>query len=645
MINPIISEVTYDTLYQFNENMIHRPHAYHVSTPLGGKHERSVIIRTATTDFVNLSLNEFLPSFFEISAAIAILSAKYTWEISVWIISLISFSAAYSTYTSRFISSAQKEYLKARMASSRSTVTLLTNFENILYFNTIQHELNQLKRVTSVAQQADLKNLQTFEKIAVIHALVTQGLYLGLIVYAGKKVLTGEYELSDLSIIVYFLRQLSTPLDKLSESLGKLYATIHDLAPHIHLLKIRTSEPLKPRLQISPQANTIRFEHVSFCYNPECYVLTVSSRPTVEKSNELPMYAYLRHQNQLYYKARNQIDLLNLSEDALHDFDRLLSPTSIERTLTLEELRQVNLIIHHQHHNNEIIFQDISFAVPSGTTVALVGMSGGGKTTILRLLYRLYNPTAGRITINNQDISAVDLSSLRNNLAIVQQNPILFNNTLRYNIAYGAFSIYGEQVPNELILEAVEKAGLRSFVDSLPEGLERKVGENGLMISGGQLLRIAIARALVRKASIILLDEYTAALDSETEMFIQQNLEVALQGKIKIIIAHRLSTIRNADHIIVLGNQNILEQGSFSELMNKRGFFNNLWSTQRNQRQAVNTSTPAFFQPELEDPSTLAGATVLDVAGLDETVAAEREDDDHAPDETTGLLSGLPKKK
>ncbi len=233
------------------------------------------------------------------------------------------------------------------------------------------------------------------------------------------------------------------------------------------------------------------------------------------------------------------------------------------------------------YNPEEPLLEDISFSASTGMTIALVGLSGGGKTTITRLLFRFYDALKGKITINEQDITEVDISSLRDSLSIVPQNPVLFNETLRYNIAYGAYSISGENVPDENIWDAIDRVGLHDFVKSLPEGLDKKVGERGLMLSGGQLLRVAIARAIIRNSPIIVLDEYTSALDPQTEQFIQKQLYSILKDKIKIIIAHRLTTIRDADSIIVLNNGKISEQGTFEELMTKNSSFKELWDKQQ----------------------------------------------------------------
>lgn len=235
----------------------------------------------------------------------------------------------------------------------------------------------------------------------------------------------------------------------------------------------------------------------------------------------------------------------------------------------------------YQDEPGKPILKDLSFSAKAGETVALVGMTAAGKSTIVRLLYRLYDSQDGDILINDQSIYEVDIDSLRNQLSIVPQNPVLFNNTIRYNIAYGAISILGDNISEDMIWDALEKAGLADEVRQFPDGLDTMVGQAGLRLSGGQLLRVAIARAIIRDAPIVFLDEYTSALDPETEAAVQKSLAIALKNKLKIVIAHRLSTIRNADKILVLDNGTVAEEGTFDELIEGNELFRRFWDKQQ----------------------------------------------------------------
>ena len=208
------------------------------------------------------------------------------------------------------------------------------------------------------------------------------------------------------------------------------------------------------------------------------------------------------------------------------------------------------------------IFRDLSLKIASGETVAFVGASGTGKTTICSLLPRFYDVTAGSITIDGIDIRDMTQASLRSQIGIVQQDVFLFGSTIRENIAYGKLGATDED-----IMKALQRASLDEFVRSLPAGLDTPTGERGVKLSGGQKQRLAIARIFLKDPPILILDEATSALDTATEYAIQQALLELAKGRTTLVVAHRLSTIRNADRIIVMGNNGIVEQGSHDELL------------------------------------------------------------------------------
>lgn len=220
----------------------------------------------------------------------------------------------------------------------------------------------------------------------------------------------------------------------------------------------------------------------------------------------------------------------------------------------------------------------VSFSVPAGKTLALVGRSGSGKSTISNLLTRFYAPQAGVIRLDGVDIYDYRLKSLRRQFALVSQSVTLFNDTIAANICYGAH----QAVTPERLREVAEQAYVTEFTDNLPRGLETMVGENGVMLSGGQRQRIAIARALLRDAPILILDEATSALDTESERHIQTALSRLQQNRTSIVIAHRLSTIEKADEILVLEDGKVIERGSHKELLAKQGAYHQLHSLQFN---------------------------------------------------------------
>jgi len=227
------------------------------------------------------------------------------------------------------------------------------------------------------------------------------------------------------------------------------------------------------------------------------------------------------------------------------------------------------------------ILNNVSFDVGAGKTVAIVGPSGAGKSTISRLLFRLYDVTGGRVTIDGQDIRGVSQGSLRAAIGMVPQDTVLFNDTIRYNIRYGRWDATDDEVE-----EAARLAQIDEFIARLPHGYETEVGERGLKLSGGEKQRVAIARTILKGPPILVLDEATSALDSHTEREIQDALEGVSRNRTTLVIAHRLSTIVGADEIIVLDQGTIVERGTHHQLLMKGGLYASLWNRQREAEEA-----------------------------------------------------------
>jgi subfamily B ATP-binding cassette protein MsbA len=229
----------------------------------------------------------------------------------------------------------------------------------------------------------------------------------------------------------------------------------------------------------------------------------------------------------------------------------------------------------------ENILKDVTFTVPMGTMVAIVGSSGAGKTTLVDLVPRFYDPLEGTIRIDGTDIRDVSLASLRMQIGIVSQHTILFNDSVRANIAYGT-----PDAPAAKIEEASRRANAHGFISRLADGYETVVGEQGLKLSGGERQRIAIARALLKDAPVLILDEATSALDTESESVVQEALEYLMRGRTTFVIAHRLSTVRNADVIFVVEEGRIVETGRHDELLARESRYRSFYLKQFEERRS-----------------------------------------------------------
>ena len=263
----------------------------------------------------------------------------------------------------------------------------------------------------------------------------------------------------------------------------------------------------------------------------------------------------------------NMFSLLEVAPTTNDDLDDI--PESNDAEIRFEN-------ISFDYDIRRTIIKNISFTVPNGKKVAIVGPTGAGKSTISRLLFKFYDPKEGNIFINNTNINKISQNSLRKIIGVVPQDTVLFNDTIYYNIAYGNTGATKEEV-----ISAAQNADIHDFITILPDGYETIVGERGLKLSGGEKQRVAIARTILKNPKIFFFDEATSALDTSTEKEIQKNLENVSKGKTTLIIAHRLSTAANADNIIVLDQGAIIEQGTHESLLLEKGKYFEMWGKQK----------------------------------------------------------------
>jgi subfamily B ATP-binding cassette protein MsbA len=259
-------------------------------------------------------------------------------------------------------------------------------------------------------------------------------------------------------------------------------------------------------------------------------------------------------------------------------FDTQIEPIKKVKTSTILKDVKGDVVFENvafSYSGSESILHDINLTAKSGETIAFVGPSGGGKSTIINILMRFYEINSGRILIDNLNISHVTLDSLRSNISLVPQETILFSGTVLENIKYGNLAVSVDEV-----ISAAKKANADLFIQNLPKKYDTEIGERGIQLSGGQRQRIAIARAILKNPKILLLDEATSALDVESENLVQEALENLMIGRTTFVIAHRLSTILNADRIYVIDKGKIIQSGNHNELINSHGLYRRLYSMQ-----------------------------------------------------------------
>ncbi|XP_052096189.1 ATP-binding cassette sub-family B member 6-like [Mytilus californianus] len=287
---------------------------------------------------------------------------------------------------------------------------------------------------------------------------------------------------------------------------------------------------------------------------------------------------YYRMIQQSFVDMENMFDLLDESQEVTDIKDA--------RDIVLKngEIQFKNVDFYYDPSKQ--ILKSINFTVPAGQTYALVGHSGSGKSTIIRLLFRFYDVTGGQIIIDGQDISKVKQESLRQQIGVVPQDTVLFNDDIRYNIRYSKFTATDEEVDN-----AADVADIHQRILTFPKKYETVVGERGLKLSGGEKQRVAIARTILKSPAIVLMDEATSALDTKTERNIQTALERVCENRSTIIVAHRLSTIIHAHRILVLQEGEIVEQGSHEELLTANGLYSEMWSEQQTKKEDIDNSS------------------------------------------------------
>lgn len=467
---------------------------FHMDRQTGGL-SRAIERGIKGIDFLlRFMLFNILPTLVEIALVCGIL-----WSLFGFVFSAITFVTVmiYVVFTLMFT----EWRLKYRRAMNDSdseantkAIDSLLNFETVKYFGNEEHEARRYDASMQRYEKAAVKSLTTLSLLNVGQGLIMAAGMTILLVLSGFRVSEGTMSIGAFTAVNLYMMQLFQPLNFLGFVYREIKQSLVDMEQMFGLLEEnREVEDAPNSAPLAVADGVVRFEHVSFRYDPRKSVL-----------------------------------------------------------------------------------RDVDFEVPSGHTVAIVGASGTGKSTISRLLFRFYDVDEGRITIDGQDIRDVTQSSLRAAIGIVPQDTVLFNDSIFYNIQYGR----PEASPAE-VEDAARLAQVHDFVMALPDGYNTRVGERGLKLSGGEKQRVAIARTILKAPKILLFDEATSALDTHTEREIQTALDQVSADRTTLVIAHRLSTVVNADEIIVLDDGVIVERGRHDALLAHGGMYADLWQRQQ----------------------------------------------------------------
>jgi ATP-binding cassette, subfamily B, heavy metal transporter len=522
--------------YRTFEHMHQLSLRFHLERKTGGLTRVLERGRNAIETIVRMVIMQLVPTIIELALIFAVLLYQFDWRYVAVILAVVALYTAFTYQATEWRINIRRRMNDSDTDANVKAVDSLLNYETVKYFVAEEREARRYDRAMARYEEA---SVQAYVSLAVLNAgqaiIFTLGLA-AVMVMCAYGIKAGTNTVGDFVMINAMMIQLYQPLN----FMGMVYREIKQAVIDIErMFSILAREPeIKDEPDAKPlviKRGTIRFENVSFAYEPDRQIL-----------------------------------------------------------------------------------KGVSFEVPAGHRVAVVGPSGAGKSTISRLLFRFYEVSGGRISIDGQDIRDVTQHSLRAAIGIVPQDTVLFNDTIRYNIRYGRWEAGEAEVE-----EAARLAQIDDFIRLSPKGYETEVGERGLKLSGGEKQRVAIARTILKAPPILVLDEATSALDSHTEKEIQDALERVSQNRTTLVIAHRLSTIVGADEILVLDEGIIVERGSHHQLLARGGLYASMWNRQReaaaareklalvdDELVAPNRNPPALEEPDLIVDKELSGPPI-----------------------------------
>ena len=472
---------------------------FHLERKTGGLTRVLERGRNGIETIVRMVILQLSPTIIELAFIVIVLMWQFDWRYVAVIAATVALYMGYTYHATEWRIGIRRKMNDSDTDANIKAIDSLLNYETVKYFSAEEREAARYDRAMERYEEASVRSYTSLAVLNAGQALIfTVGLA-AVMVMCAFEIRSGSKTVGDFVLINAMMIQLYQPLN----FMGMVYREIKQAVIDIEtMFSILAREPEIKDLANAPElrvvAGTIRFENVSFSYDP--------ARP---------------------------------------------------------------------------ILKGVGFEVPAGKTVAVVGPSGAGKSTISRLLFRFYDLVGGRILIDGQDIAEVTQKSLRQQIGMVPQDTVLFNDTIRYNIRYGRWDATDAEVE-----EAARLAQIDSLIRIAPKGYETEVGERGLKLSGGEKQRVAIARTILKGPPILVLDEATSALDSHTEKEIQDALERVSRNRTTLVIAHRLSTIVSADEIIVLDQGEIVERGTHYSLLARNGLYASMWNRQREAEEA-----------------------------------------------------------